>query len=145
DRYREAIRHVLSNMPKHKDYPWENDGADGIADSLEGGLNIMNRYPSPEMSAWADHMAERLLAKQRDTGIIEGWHGDGNSARTAIMYALFKSQGAYVKPWRADVRVGAVRAPDGATHFAVASDWPYEGTLHFDTPRHQEHLNLPQD
>ena len=144
-RYREAIQHVLSNMLKNKDYPWENDGADGIADSLEGGLNLMNRYPSPEMAAWSDHMAERLLAKQRDTGIIEGWHGDGNTARTAIMYALWKSQGAYVQPWRADVRVGAVRDAQGAVHFAVSSDWPYAGTLHFDVPRHQEYLNLPRD
>jgi len=143
-RYRKAIETALQNLPEVKGYPWEGDSADGIADSLEGGINLMNRFPTAKAHTWADGMAQRLLAKQRDTGVIEGWHGDGNAARTALMYALWKSKGCYVTPWRADLDVGAVRE-DGRLHVTIASDWPWKGNLHFDVPRHTLYFNLPTD
>jgi hypothetical protein len=34
-----------------------------------------------------------MWAKQKPDGVIEGWHGDGNFARTSLMYALMKTQG----------------------------------------------------
>lgn len=144
-RFWTAVEHVLKNLPASKDYPWEGDRMDGIADSLEGGLNLINRVPVPEAVEWADYTAERLIATQRDTGVIEGWHGDGNFARTALMYALWKSQGCYVEPWRADLRVGAVRRDDGTTFVSVESDWPWTGKLRFDVPRHAEYLHIPYD
>lgn len=144
-RYHNAIRHVLSELMKNKDYPWEGAHADGFADSLEGCLNLMNRYPEPAAFAWADYTAERLLAVQRDTGIFEGWYGDGNSARTLIMYALWKTQGAYLQPWRADLRLGAAVDDEGYTCFVAQSDWTWNGKLHFDVPRHSEYLNMPAD
>ncbi len=144
-RYREAVEFVMANIIRAKDYPWERDGADGIADSLEGGLNLLNRIPDPQAIEWADYTAQRLFAKQRDTGVIEGWHGDGNFARTVLMYGLWKSRGAYVQPWRADLRVGAARGDNGSLYFVVESDWPWKGTLHFDLPRHAEYLQIPSD
>lgn len=144
-RFREAIEHALKNLPKSKDYPWEGARMDGFADSLEGGINLINRIPIPEAIEWADYTADRMLTTQRDTGVIEGWHGDGNFARTALMYALWKSQGAYVEPWRADLRVGAVRQDDGYVYFTVKSDWPWQGRLRFDVPRHAEYLKIPSD
>jgi hypothetical protein len=108
-------------------------------------LNLLNRIPAPEAIQWADYTAQKLLAKPRDTGIIEGWHGDGNFARTALMYALWKTQGAYLEPWRADLRLGAVRADDGSTYFVIEADWPWKGLLRFDVPRHAEHLRIPAD
>jgi len=77
--------------------------------------------------------------------VVEGWHGDGNFARTALMYALWKTQGAYVTPWRADLRLGAAVGDDGATYWVLTADWPWHGTLHFDVPRHAEYLHLPSD
>lgn len=144
-RYREAVEKVLTHLLASKDFPWEGGSADGLADSLEGCLNLMNRVPTPEAEEWADYMAKRLFSIQRDTGVVEGWHGDGNFARTAIMYALWKSQGAYVEPWRADLRVGAVRDGQGVYHFVVEGDWPWDGTLRFDRPRHSENLHIPED
>lgn len=143
--YFDAVRHALTRLPAANDYPWEGDKADGIADSLECGLNLINRFPIPEAMEWADYSAQRLLGKQRDTGVIEGWYGDGNSARTMMMYALWKSRGAYVQPWRADVRVGAAVDDEGYTCFEVRSDWPWTGKLHFDIPRHKEHFGMPVD
>jgi hypothetical protein len=144
-RYREAVEFVLSHLLKAKDYKWEKGGSDGYADSLEGGLNLINRFPVPEAIEWADYVAQFLLAKPRDTGIIEGWHGDGNFARTALMYAFWKTQGAWAEPWRNDLRVGAVRREDGTTCFSVESDWPWKGKLRFDIPRHAEYLRMPED
>ena len=34
-----------------------------------------------------------LLAMQRPDGHIEDWYGEGNFNRTALLYALMKSQG----------------------------------------------------
>ncbi|MBI4556805.1 MAG: hypothetical protein HY706_04415 [Candidatus Hydrogenedentes bacterium] len=144
-RYREAVEFVLKNLPKVTDYDWERGSADGYADSLEGGLNLMNRIYLPEAVEWADHVVEKMLAIQRDTGIVEGWHGDGNFARTALMYALWKTQGAYLEPWRADLRLGAARHEDGTFHFQVSADWPWSGKIRFDIPRHAEYLHLPAD
>lgn len=145
ERFQEAIRKVLTELPAAKDYPWEGDRADGLADSLESGINLINRFPIPEAVEWADYTAERLLGKQRDTGVIEGWYGDGNSARTLMMYALWKSRGAYVEPWRADVSVGAAVDDEGYTCFEVRADWPWRGRLCFDIPRHAEYFHMPLD
>ncbi|MFV2068177.1 MAG: hypothetical protein ACC645_14490 [Pirellulales bacterium] len=144
-RYRQAVASALANLPRFNDYPWERDSADGIADSLEGGINLINRIPDPQAITWAHFTARRLLAKQRDTGVIEGWHGDGNFARTALMLALWDSAGAYVTPWRADLKLGAYRDDDGTYHFELRADWPWQGRLHFDRPRHAETLHLPTD
>jgi hypothetical protein len=143
--YREAVQHVLKNLPANKDYPWEGRSSDGYADSLEGCINLMNRVPTPEAAEWADYTAKLMFAIQRDTGVIEGWHGDGNFARTALMYALWKTQGTHLEPWRADLRLGATRADDGTVYFVVTSDWPWEGRLRFDIPRHSEQLHIPAD
>jgi hypothetical protein len=85
-----------------------------------------------------------MLRKQRDDGVIEGWHGDGNYARTAIMVALWKTQGVQAQPWRADVSVGAVER-DGALHVSVRSRWPWQGRIVFDRPRHKEYFGIPTD
>ncbi len=143
--YDEAIRRVLGNLGEYMDYPWEGGRPDGLADSLEGGLNLLNRYPVPEAAVWADHTADRLLGWPRDTGIFEGWHGDGNAARTLIMYALWKSQGTWAEPWRADVGVGACLDAKGALLIEVKADWPYEGILRFDVPRHRVQMGIPED
>lgn len=150
-RFRDAVVHVLNNIEKSKDYPWEMKPStglgtsDGYADSIEGCLNLINRVPTPTAETWIDYSIQKMFAIQRDSGVIEGWHGDGNFARTALMYGLWKSQGAYVEPWRADLRVGAMRDETGSLYLVVSSDWPWKGTLRFDIPRHSEYLHIPSD
>lgn len=145
DHYRAAVTHTLNNLMKNKDYAWEGDIADGIADSLEGGLNLLNRLPNAEAAAWADYMAERLLSKQRDTGVVAGWHGDGNFARTALMFALWKSQGAWLEPWRSDLRIGVTTDEDGTIYMHIKADWPWKGVVRLDKPRHSEWFHMPFD
>jgi len=144
-RYREAAARALSNIDKYRDYDWENGSADGYADSIESAINLFNRLPSDSAQRWADYSMNAIFNKQRYDGIIEGWHGDGNSARTALMYALWKTQGISASPWRDDLRLGAVRRQDGTIQIFLACDWPWSGRLRFDRPRHRDNLHLPLD
>lgn len=142
--YREAVRFALEHVHEHTGYPWEGDIADGYADSIESGLNLLNRIPVETAFRWVEHETRHMLKKQRDDGIIEGWHGDGNYARTALMVALWKTGGTRIEPWRADVSIGAVEQ-DGALHVRVSSRWPWNGRVVFDRLRHRETFRLPTD
>lgn len=145
DDYVEATRQMLKALPDYLDYPWEGRGADGYADAIEGALNLYNRLPVPEARQWIDESTAFLLAKVRPDGVVEGWHGDGNMARTALMTALWKSQGVTLHPWRADMVLGAVQEDDGRLVVAIRCDWPWRGTIRFDQPRHRVVMNLPSD
>lgn len=143
--YRDAARKALETLEAHyRNYAWEGPSADGYADSIEGAINLHNREPMATTARWIDSEMRVMFAKQQPDGIIEGWHGDGNFARTAIMYALWKTQGAHVEPWRPDVRVGAVREGD-AVCISVSAEKPWRGKLLFDRPRHRDNLKLPLD
>ncbi|MBN1420936.1 MAG: hypothetical protein JXP34_19350 [Planctomycetes bacterium] len=143
--YRDAVRKALSHLgDKYAGAPWGDRSADGYADSIEGALNLYNREPIPQAAAWIDSQIRMMWSFQKREGIIEGWHGDGNSARTTLMYVLWKSQGIRAEPWRADVRVGAVR-DGGAVLISAAADRPWKGRLLFDVPRHETKLHLPID
>ena len=144
-RYWEAAAAALSNIHKYKDYDWENGSADGYADSIESALNLLNRIPDESASGWVDESMEFIFRKQRGDGILEGWHGDGNSARTALLWALQKTQGITASPWRDDLRLGAVREEEGALRIVLTSDWTWSGKLCFDRPRHDAPMYLPLD
>ncbi len=143
--YREAVRKVLGNLKgKYVGAPWADKSADGYADSIEGAINLYNRERVEAAADWIDSQTRLMWAIQQSDGIIEGWHGDGNFARTTLMYVLWKTQGVHVEPWRADVRVGAVR--DGGTLLlSLAADQPWQGRLLFDKPRHKLTMHLPLD
>ncbi len=143
--YREAVRKVLVNLKgKYVGACWGDTSADGFADSIEGAISLLNREPVDSAADWADSQTRMMWTFQKPDGVIEGWHGDGNSARTSLMYALWKTQGVTVQPWRADVRFGAVR--DGETLLvSLAADKGWEGRVVFDRPRHKLNMHLPLD
>jgi hypothetical protein len=142
--YLTAVRSALENLHKSQGYLWEGGSADGYADSIESALNLLNRIPVDSAFDWVDHEITTMFSKQQDDGIIEGWHGDGNFTRTALMYALWKTQGCWIDPWRADVSFGAVRGGE-ELWLCISSKWPWEGRVIFDRPRHLEYFHLPVD
>jgi hypothetical protein len=145
ERYREAVRRVLGNLEgKYVGACWADTSADGFADSIEGALNLVNREPNESAGRWIDSQTRMMWAIQKPDGIIEAWHGDGNFARTSLMYALWKTQGTSIEPWRKDVRFGAVRTEKGLT-LVLTADQPWKGKLIFDRPRHAEFMHLPED
>jgi hypothetical protein len=143
--YRAATIKALRHLNAHyRNYAWERDSSDGYADSIESALNLYNREPVASVAEWLDSEIRVMWAKQSPEGVIEGWHGDGNFARTSIMYSLWKTQGATLQPWLPEVTLGAV-ADGGSRFFTVRAENDYEGTLYFDGPRHRSIMGLPLD
>ncbi len=143
--YLQAVKYVLSNLNQfYQDYNWENGSADGYADAIEGAINLYNREPALSVAEWIDKQILIMWEKQQPNGIIEGWHGDGNFARTTIMYALWKTEGLWIDRWREDVKIGAVYEND-YLYITVQTDQPWQGRIRFDCPRHRDHLHLPLD
>jgi hypothetical protein len=149
-RYRDAVRHVLGNLPKYRNHVWEprNDPAlplgsfDGYADAIESATYLVSREPVPEALDWIDSEMDVMLAMQRPDGHFEDWYGEGNFNRTALIYAYMKSQGVRPERWEPGVRVGAVR--DG-NRLLVHLDMPAARRVHFDFARHRRVLNFEKN
>ncbi|MBM3335669.1 hypothetical protein FJY63_13500 [Candidatus Sumerlaeota bacterium] len=144
ERYRNAVRKALAGLEKYHDYKWEGESADGLADALESAVTLLRWEPVDAGFAWCRHTYNKMLAIQKPSGIIEGWHGDGNSIRSALMWAFYLSQGTYIEPWREDVSVGAVRAGNGLL-VCISADKDWKGRLCFDRPRHHDYWNMAMD
>jgi hypothetical protein len=145
EEYRDAVLNGFKNLnEKYRNYAWEGTSHDGYADALESGINLYNREPVPELKSWIDSEMQVMFSMQQPDGIIGGWHGDGNFARTAIMYSLWKSQGATIQPWRSDVILGAEKNGD-EIYFVLTAKNDWEGKLIFDAQRHKTILKLPID
>jgi len=145
EKYREPVLTALGTLnEKYRNYAWEGTSQDGYADAIEGALNLYTREPVPSAREWIDSETKVLWGKQQPSGIIEGWHGDGNFARTTIMYCLWKTGGVYLSPWRDDLMIGGVYK-DNTLYLTIsaASDWT--GKVVFDRKRHSEYMHLPLD
>jgi len=142
--YKDAVLDLFTNLNKYRNYDWEGGSSDGYADAIESALNLYNRIADPTAADWIDSEIQVMWGKQQESGIIEGWHGDGNFARTTIMYNLWKSKGLYVKPWKEDVLLGAEQKGDSLL-ITITSKKPWTGKLYFDKQRHKENMNLPID
>jgi hypothetical protein len=136
----DAAKLALKNVDRPQYLDW--NGADSYADSIEGALYLLNRFPVSEGFDWLEKILPLFLGKQRDDGIAEGWYGDGNYARTALLAGLYFTQGVIPRPWRRDLKVGALNS--GKTLQIMGwADGPWEGKVCFDIRRHQRHLRLP--
>ncbi|MFT6783457.1 MAG: hypothetical protein ACJA1A_003397 [Saprospiraceae bacterium] len=156
ERYRTATINGLSVLnEKYRNFNWEKGSSDGYADAIEGALNLYAREPIVSTAAWIDSETQVMWSMQdsshrpntekwHGSGVIEGWHGDGNFARTTIMYCLWKTQGMIVDPWRSDVKVGGVMNGDDLL-ISVTVDEDWKGNLKFDSPRHSTVMNMPFD
>lgn len=142
--YKQAVLKVFSNLHKYKNFNWEGSSSDGYADAIESALNLYNRIPDPKVADWIDSEIRVMWSLQQESGIIEGWHGDGNFARTTIMHNLWKSKGLYVKPWRNDLLLGSEQKGDSLL-ITIESGEPWTGKLYFDKERFKENMNLPID
>ncbi|MCW5551666.1 MAG: acetylxylan esterase [Verrucomicrobiae bacterium] len=136
----EAVTNALRNIDQPRYLHWSD--ADAYADAIEGALYLLNRFPVRDGFDWMERMSPLFLGKQRDNGIVEGWYGDGNYARTALLAARYYTQGTVCRPWRTDLRCGAMRE-GGTLRIALRAERDWEGKIIFDQPRHRLILNLP--
>jgi len=155
EKYREAVLHALENIHHYKAFDWEGGSADGYADAIESGLNLYNREPLPGTRDWIDSEIAVMWSMQdsshreralewKESGIIEGWHGDGNFARTSIMYCLLKTQGITIQPWRKDVIIGAMWQNE-KLYISLSAEDDWKGKIVFDHNRAEATMNLPID
>ena len=155
ERYRDALLQAFSHLEKYRNYDWEGGSADGFADAIEGCLNLYKHEAADGVEDWLDSETAIMWSLQdssyrssalqwKDQGIIEGWHGDGNFARTTIMYCLWKSQGTTLHPWRKDLLAGA-HLEDSVLYISLRAEGEWEGRLAFDTPRSKQNMQMPLD
>ncbi|MFQ6097647.1 MAG: hypothetical protein ACE5O2_07960, partial [Armatimonadota bacterium] len=139
-RYRAAVRKALDAIQNYPDW----GGGDAFADSIESAIVLLNRIRVPSAEKWVDDAVARMSAKQRPDGVIEGWHGDGNVARTWLLYAMMNTAGLHTPDWRKDLRIGGeVRGDALYAYVSAQRDW--SGRLCFDYPRHREVMGLALD
>ena len=144
-KYKDAVIKGLSSLnSKYRNHDWESGSCDGYADAIEGGLNLYNRETIPSLKEWLDSEIRVMWNFQKPDGIIEGWHGDGNFARTTVMYCLWKAQGITAVPWKEDLILGAVKNSDGLK-VAISSASGWSGKLKFDVPKYSVNMHYPID
>ncbi len=147
-KYRDAVRRVLGNLVKYRNYSWEPGrnlplgSFDGYADSIESAIYLANREPVPQAFDWIDSEMKVMMAMQRPDGHIEDWYGEGNYNRTVMLWALMKSRGARPERWSAGVRVGAVS--DGSLLYLTLAA-PGEENVRFDYARHRRVVNVDKN
>jgi hypothetical protein len=150
DRYRKQIEFALGNLlkPRYKNFNWDHNSRDNIADSVEGGLYLLNRLPVEEGLQWADREIATVLV---DTSrpLAETWLWDihkleANTVRTVLIHAMMHTQNTIARPWRRDLELGAAPVDGGIAVF-LRSEKPYEGKLEFDIPRHRVYMRFGKD
>ena len=146
-RYREAIRRPMRNLlkPRYKQFNWDHGSRDNVADSVEGGLYLAYRIPTPETFLWADREIATLLVDHTDPDRLWDTHKlEANTVRTVLIHTMLHTRNTIARPWRQGLRLGAAPSGDGICVF-MKSDEPYQGRLQFDVPRHRLYLGLKQD
>ncbi|MCH7224967.1 hypothetical protein [Haloferula sp. A504] len=145
--YRNRIESTLRAVakPAYANYPWEGSSIDGVADSVEGGLYLINRLPVPEAIGWADREAADRLVRVADKDHLWGsMKLESNGVRTVLQHALMHTRGTIARPWRDDLRLGASESDDGLT-VVLKADRPWSGRLVFDKPRHRVEMGFAKD
>lgn len=147
ERYSKAIRRPMTNLLKSQYYKfnWDHGSRDNVADSVEGGLYLLRRLPTPEGFIWADREIATLLVDHTDPDRLWGTHKlEANTVRTVLIHTMLHTRNTIARPWQQGLQLGAAPCGDGVCIF-VKSDKPYEGRIEFDIPRHRLYMGFTQD
>jgi hypothetical protein len=143
--YSDEVRRTMQAAAKLKSYVWEEGiRHDGYADTIESMLYLLPWFNIPECHFWVDDEIEVMFLMEKTSGFVGDQYLDGNFIRTALLYALYKTQGLTLEPWHEDSYLGAAYDPsEKELYIQLHSVSPWKGILRFDLPRHQTILNLP--
>ncbi|KPK44754.1 MAG: hypothetical protein AMJ65_02185 [Phycisphaerae bacterium SG8_4] len=148
--YRSHIERTLRNLskPQYQNYPWEGTSIDGFADSVEGGIYVLNRYPVKEGFDWVDsEVAANIARSDEALETAELWGTmklQANGVRTTIMHALMHTQGLIARPWEIGTELGA-RATSNSLIVTIKTPKNYNGKIIFDVPRHKYWMGFKKD
>jgi hypothetical protein len=146
-RYHDAIRKPLKNLlkPRYKKFNWDHGSRDNVADSVEGGLYLLRRFPQPEGFIWADREIATLLVDHVNAKRLWETHKlEANTVRTVLIHTMLHTRNTIARPWRQGLKLGAAPVGEGICVY-MQSDKPYEGKLQFDIPRHRIYMGFQQD
>ncbi len=144
--YTAEIARTMRAAAALKSFTWERNMPDGFADAIESMLYQLASFNVPECRDWVDDEIEIMFAKQDQSGFVQGGYLDGNFIRTALLYALYKSRGVVAVPWRPDLQIGAAVETNSARLIVhVNASAPWTGVLRFESPRHHDIWNMPQN
>ncbi|MFP6616187.1 MAG: hypothetical protein VCB26_07265 [Candidatus Hydrogenedentota bacterium] len=151
DHYTKPITQTLQNLakPQYTDYAWERESIDGYADSIEGGIYLLNRVPVKQGFDWVNQETRNNVV-DHPTRLENGelWGAmklQANGVRTTIMQALMYTQGLIARPWVQGLELGAAPTSDGGVAIILKSKTDYQGKLEFDIPRHRLYMGFKKD
>ena len=146
-RYTDAIRKPMGNLlkPRYKRFNWDHGSRDNVADSVEGGLYLLRRLPTPAAFVWADREIATLLVDHVQPDRLWGTHKlEANTVRTVLIHTMLHTRNTIARPWQQGLELGAAPCGSGVCVF-MQSDKPYQGKLQFDVPRHRLTMGFEQD
>jgi hypothetical protein len=146
-RYYDAIRRPMKNLLKarYKKFNWDHGSRDNIADSVEGGLYLLHRIPTPEAFVWADREIATMLVDHTDPNRLWDTHKlEANTVRTVLIHTMLHTRNTIARPWSQGLQLGAAPVGKGICVY-MRSEKAYEGKLQFDIPRHRIYMGFKQD
>ena len=87
-RFREAVERALDTVTRKPTYLFDETppvkwwSADSYSDAIESAIVLLNRVPHEGLPEQIDIATAKMLDVVRPDGIVEDWHGDGNTIRT---------------------------------------------------------------
>ncbi len=128
-RYRDAIERPMRNLlkPRYVHFDWDSRSRDNVADSIEGGLYLLYRFPTPETFLWADREIATLLVDHTDPERLWGVHKlEANTVRTVLIHTMLHTRNTIARPWQQGLQLGAAPCADGIC-VLLQSEEPYQG------------------
>lgn len=147
NRYGGAVQKALSNLlkPRYLKFNWDHNSRDNVADSVEGGLYLLYRFPVPEGFLWADREIATLLVDHVNRDRLWGVHKlEANTVRTVLIHTMLHTRNTIARPWRQGLKLGAAPCGKGICVY-LRSEQPYDGRVQFDVPRHRITVGFAQD
>lgn len=147
NRYGDAIQKPLTNLlkPRYKEFNWDHGSRDNIADSVEGGLYLLYRFPTPEAFLWTDREIATMLVNHVEPDLLWGVHKlEANTVRTVLIHTMLHTRNTIARPWQQGLELGAAPCGDGICIY-MKSEEPYEGCIQFDIPRHRITMGFTED
>ena len=145
-RFTREIQRTLENLHRYRYFAWERQfEMDGQVDSIESALYLLNRLPVESAFKWLEEEIGVLFSLQKPDGSVNKDYLDGNFIRSSLLYAFYKTCGAFLQPWREDVRIGAFNTGTGL-YLHLETEQPWKGRVIFDSARHQQYrtVNYPR-
>lgn len=147
NRYGTAMREPMTNVlkPRYFRFNWDHNSRDNVADSVEGGLYLLFRFPVLEAFLWADREIATLLVDHTDPNRLWDVHKlEANTVRTVLIHTMLHTRNTVARPWKEGLELGAAPSAKGICLF-MKSRLPYEGRIQFDVPRHRITLGFQED